>query len=245
MLIAAPNGQSLALRLSGAGWTVLGTDHPNAPNTQAAINPCSAWIAADLAEIGTSEVALESFKSTVQKNLPGIPLAGIVNNAAVQITGKFEELSIADWHNTIAVNLLAPMAISRSLLPELKGCQGAIVNIGSIHCQLTKPGFTAYATSKAGLAGLTRAMAVELGGSIRVNAVEPAAISTPMLEDGFRNAPDGARAMLDHYHPTGRIGTAKDVADAVLFLLDPANTFVNGCVLPLGGGIHSRLHDPT
>jgi NAD(P)-dependent dehydrogenase (short-subunit alcohol dehydrogenase family) len=118
------------------------------------------------------------------------------------------------------------------------------VHIGSIHSQLTKPGFTAYATSKAALAGLTRAMAVELGGTVRVNAIQPAAIATPMLEAGFADAPH-LKSQLDAFHPTGAIGSPADVARAVLFLLDPVNSFLNGCVLPLGGGIHSRLHDPV
>ena len=87
-------------------------------------------------------------------------------------------------------------------------------------------------------------MAVELGGTVRVNAIEPAAIATPLLEAGFADNPD-LKAKLDSYHPTSSIGTPADVARAVLFLLDPANTFINGCVLPLGGGIHSRLHDPA
>ena len=168
----------------------------------------------------------------------------VVHNAAVQRLGPFEQLRLPDWQHTLDVNLTAPVAISRALLPQLKRQRGSIVHIGSIHSQLTKPGFTAYATSKAALAGLTRAMAVELGGSVRVNAIEPAAIATPMLEAGFAKNPD-LRAQLDEFHPIGSIGSPDDVARTVLFLLDPANSFLNGCVLALGGGIHSRLHDPS
>ena len=87
-------------------------------------------------------------------------------------------------------------------------------------------------------------MAVELGGRIRVNAIEPAAISMPMLEDGFENNPN-LSTQLEEFYPTGSIGAPKDVANAVLVLLHPINSFLNGCVLPLGGGIHSRLHDPV
>ena len=151
---------------------------------------------------------------------------------------------LTDWYETISVNLMAPVAISRALLPILKTNSGSIVHIGSIHSQLTKPGFTAYATSKSALAGLTRAMAVELGASVRVNAIEPAAIATPMLEAGFLDTP-ALKAQLQAFHPTGAVGSTSDVARAVLFLLDPANSFLNGCVLPLGGGIHNRLHDPA
>lgn len=174
----------------------------------------------------------------------GLGPSAIVHNAALQRLGLFSQLSAFDWLDTLAVNLIAPVAISRALLPQLKSHRGSIVHIGSIHSHLTKPGFTAYATSKAALAGLTRAMAVELGGLVRVNAIEPAAIATPMLEAGFAATPD-LKAQLQAFHPTGSIGSPADVGRAVLFLLDPSNSFVNGCVLPLGGGIHCRLHDPA
>ena len=168
----------------------------------------------------------------------------IVHNAATQKLGNFEDLTTDDWTTTFEVNVLAPTLISRELLPLLKARQGSIVHIGSIHSQMTKPGFTAYATSKAAVAGLTRAMAVELGSLVRVNAIEPAAIETPMLKAGFEKTP-GLKAQLESFHPTGSIGQPQDVSRAVIYLLDPANKFLNGCVLALGGGIHNRLHDPV
>jgi NAD(P)-dependent dehydrogenase (short-subunit alcohol dehydrogenase family) len=180
----------------------------------------------------------------VEASTAKAPLHAVVHNAAWQQLGEFSHLTHEDWQRTLTVNLLAPVAISRILLPQLVAQRGSIVHIGSIHSHLTKPGFTAYATSKAALAGLTRAMAVELGTRVRVNAIEPAAVTTPMLEAGFAQAPE-LKARLEAFHPTGAIGTPADVARAVLFLLDPVNIFLNGCVLPLGGGIHSRLHDPA
>ena len=169
---------------------------------------------------------------------------GIVHNAALQRIGKFAQLKNTDWQATFNVNVIAPAVISRLFLSDLQKNGGSIVHIGSIHSQLTKPGFTAYATSKAALAGLTRAMAVELGNSVRVNAIEPAAIATPMLEAGFAESP-ALKAQLEDFHPTGTIGSPADVANAVVFLLNNTNCFLNGCVLSLGGGIHSRLHDPV
>jgi NAD(P)-dependent dehydrogenase (short-subunit alcohol dehydrogenase family) len=237
-------GAGLVEALAEAGWSVLGSDHPSTPPSNHVRQRCQAWIPADLASLSQNADALEAFRAAVITATDGADVMSIVHNAALQRLGSFEQLSASDWHETMAVNLLAPVAISRALLPELKRQHGSIVHIGSIHSQLTKPGFTAYATSKAALAGLTRAMAVELGGSVRVNAIEPAAIATPMLEAGFAGAPE-LKAQLEAFHPTGAIGCPADVARAVLFLLDPANRFLNGCVLPLGGGIHSRLHDPA
>jgi NAD(P)-dependent dehydrogenase (short-subunit alcohol dehydrogenase family) len=234
-------GAGLVVALAEAGWAVLGSDHPATPP---ATSICQRWIPADLAALTHDTGLLEAFRAAVLSATEDAGVMAIVHNAALQRLGSFEQLSASDWHETMAVNLLAPVVISRALLPELKRHRGSIVHIGSIHSELTKPGFTAYATSKAALAGLTRAMAVELGGSVRVNAIEPAAIATPMLEAGFADAPE-LKAQLEAFHPTGAIGIPADVARAVLFLLDPANRFLNGCVLPLGGGIHSRLHDPA
>jgi NAD(P)-dependent dehydrogenase (short-subunit alcohol dehydrogenase family) len=237
-------GAHLIDALVAAGWEVLGTDNSTVTPATSTLQSCQAWIAADLAALSQDPNALDIFTTSVLSATQGCGIMAVVHNAALQRLGAFEELSTADWHETIAVNLLAPIAISRALLPQLQRMRGSIIHIGSIHSQLTKPGFTAYATSKAALAGLTRAMAVELGGSVRVNAIEPAAIATPMLDAGFADYPD-LKAQLEAFHPTGAIGSPADVARAVLFLLDPANNFLNGCVLPLGGGIHCRLHDPA
>jgi NAD(P)-dependent dehydrogenase (short-subunit alcohol dehydrogenase family) len=79
---------------------------------------------------------------------------------------------------------------------------------------------------------------------VRVNAIEPAAIRTPMLEAGFAENPEQL-AQLEAFHPSGSIGSPLDVAKAVSYLIDPSHTFLNGCVLQLGGGIHNRLHDPV
>ncbi|MEB3318511.1 MAG: SDR family oxidoreductase [Cyanobacteriota bacterium] len=238
-------GQALVAPLQAWGWRVIAVDQREASANGQPRQEAEEWIVQDLAQLSTDAQALRAFITQVMgATTPEAPLQAIVHNAAVQHLGSFEKLSQFDWSHTMAVNLLAPVAISRALLPQLLHQNGSIVHIGSIHSQLTKPGFTAYATSKAALAGLTRAMAVELGGSVRVNAIEPAAIATPMLEAGFADAPE-LKAQLEAFHPTGAIGSPGDVARAVLFLLDPANRFLNGCLLPLGGGIHSRLHDPA
>jgi NAD(P)-dependent dehydrogenase (short-subunit alcohol dehydrogenase family) len=234
-------GSGLVEALTAAGWAVVGSDHPGVQPPTALRQRCLAWISADLVALSQGGTALEDFRCAVLDATESCPSLSLVHNAAVQ---RFEQLSTADWYETMATNLLAPVAINRVLLPNLQHHQGSIVHIGSIHSQLTKPGFTAYATSKAALAGLTRAMAVELGGTVRINAIEPAAIATPMLEAGFAQSPE-LKARLESFHPSRSIGTPADVARSVLFLLDPANTFANGCVLPLGGGIHSRLHDPA
>lgn len=237
-------GLGLIEALSAAGWSVLATDKPDKCPPKHIANRCHAWLPADLAAFGHDSGQLKVMKSSILSLTEGVGPVAIVHNAALQRIGLFSQLTAPDWHETMAVNLIAPVLISRALLPQLRKHRGSIVHIGSIHSYLTKPGFTAYATSKAALAGLTRSMAVELGGSVRVNAIEPAAITTPMLEAGFIDTPE-LKDQLGAFHPTGSIGSPADVARAVLFLLDPLNTFINGCVLPLDGGIRSRLYDPA
>ena len=236
-------GKGLVEELAKADWAVLGSDHPKVEPEQCIRDQCLDWIPADLSVLSQEPRHLETFVGSVCSATGERELSAIIHNAALQRLGNFNQLSATDWNETIAVNLLAPVVISKAFIAQLQRQKGSIIHIGSIHSQLTKPGFTAYATSKAALAGLTRAMAVELGGTIRVNAIEPAAIATPMLDAGFAGNPE-LRAELESFHPTNSIGCPVDVAKAVQFLLDPLCCFLNGCVLPLGGGIHSRLHDP-
>lgn len=170
-------------------------------------------------------------------------MCGLINNAAVQILGGVESLTAADWHETLDTNLVAPFVLAQLFLPDLEVSRGAIVNVSSIHEKLTKPGFVAYATSKAALSGLTRAMAVDLGPRVRVNAICPAAIHTPMLEAGFADQPERFAA-LQKSHPSGRIGLPEEVASIARYLVSDAPEFLTGSCLGLDGAIAGRLHDP-
>ena len=142
------------------------------------------------------------------------------------------------------INLFAPVEINKICLSNLSQNNGSIVHVGSIHSNLTKPFFSLYATTKAAIKGLTKSMAVEIGSKVRVNCIEPAAISTKMLEQGFENDLY-LKDRLNSYHPTGSIGYPSDVAMSILYLIDAENSFLNGCIINLDGGISSRLHDPN
>ena len=166
----------------------------------------------------------------------------LINNAATQILAPLEKLTFQNWEKTININLNSVFILIKALLPMLAKVKGNVVNIASIHATLTKSNFSAYATSKAGLIGLTNSLAVELGSRVRINVVCPAAIQTPMLDKGFANGAEDAKK-LKNFHPTDSIGTVKDVVRAVLFLSDDKNSFVNGTVMNLDGGIAGVLHD--
>ena len=236
-------GYGITRVLYESGYNVIGTDHPDKIPKKDLLDFCSDWIPQDLEKLCENEANAKEFCDSVLFKSNNSPLVGIVNNAAIQILNKFSKLALKDWKSSFEINIIAPILLSKNLLNELEKNSGSIVNIGSIHSCLTKSNFIAYSTSKAALSGLTRSMAVELGNKVRINGIDPAAISTPMLDMGFLNNNE-LKLKLDSYHPTGSIGHPKDVANAVKFLLDSSNSFLNGCILDLSGGIKSRLHDP-
>ena len=169
----------------------------------------------------------------------------LVNNAAVQVVGSAESLTLTDWEESLAVNVLAPFFLSQALFEKLQKYSGRVINIGSVHASLSKPGFAAYATTKGALTTLTKSLAVEWAPSgIAVNGISPAAIDTPMLREGFLGDASGLEK-LSEYHPARKIATPQDVALLVQFLADFDSTFLTGSILDLSGGISSVLHDPT
>jgi NAD(P)-dependent dehydrogenase (short-subunit alcohol dehydrogenase family) len=231
-------GRALVHAFSAAGYRVLATDREARP----ADLDCALYVQADLAAIAADESDAQKVFVPLREALQGDGLHALINNAAVQILGGTETLTRADWHTTLDVNLVAPFIWTQGFLAELQAVHGCVVNISSIHARLTKRNFVAYATSKAALSGMTRAMAVDLGGRVRVNAIEPAAIATEMLKAGFEGQPEQFAA-LEGCHPAGRIGLPSDVARAALYLCDAAGSFMHGACVTLDGGIGDRLFD--
>ncbi|MCR9249735.1 MAG: SDR family oxidoreductase [bacterium] len=217
-------------------YRVIGLDlqaTENIPNTDVCI-------ALDLNRYTIDNNYREEQNAKLAENCDG--LVALVNNAAVQILGGSNEIQISDWSETLSVNLTAPMLLSQWALPNLIKNEGSIINISSIHQNLTKPRFVSYATSKSALVGLTKAMAVDLSGKVRVNCISPAAIETDMLRAGFENNEE-ALLSLKKLHPVQRIGYPEEVARLALFLASEEAKFINGANLQLDGGISSVLHD--
>lgn len=233
-------GRALVRSYSEAGHAVIAVDRVERPSEL----DCAHYVACDLQRtVADSTYANEVF-AQLRATFTGRPLDVLVNNAAVQMLGPVGSLGRDDWHATLDVNLLAPFFWSQAFLPELEAASGCVVNISSIHAHLTKPGFVAYATSKAALSGMTRAMAVDLGERVRVNAIEPAAISTEMLRLGFAGR-DQAYAALETCHPQGRVGSPEEVAALAVAISHGGLRFVHGACLAIDGGIAGRLHDPV
>lgn len=233
-------GAALVERFAAAGWSVIGVDK----SESAAGSPAKHIIKADIAAFCDDEAKLKAFAADVRASLGAAPLAALVNNAAVQILGGVGVLTHQDFMETMRVNAIAPFMLVKAFLADLEAAKGAVVNIGSVHAEATKPGFAAYATSKAALHGLTRALAVDLGPKVRVNTLAPAATATKMLRAGFAgNA--AAFAALEDVHPMKRIAEPAEVARMALFLASDEASFLTGATLYADGGILSRLHDPA
>ena len=232
-------GQALCVAFLDAGWRVIASDQAKSVESFVDVD-----ILMDLKRLCRDSAYQDEVITSLRLKMQDGGLHVLINNAAVQITAPVERLSTDDWCATLDVNLVAPFLLVKALLPELQKNKGSVINIASIHAQLTKPHFTAYATSKAAMVGMTRSLAVELGNRVRINAICPAAISTPMLEAGFEGNPQGLE-QLAGYHPSGCVGSPEDVAEAALYLAEADGTFLNGAIIGLDGGIASRLHDPA
>jgi 3-oxoacyl-[acyl-carrier protein] reductase len=158
----------------------------------------------------------------------------LVNCAGIFELAEFTEISVEHWRRILDVNLTGPMLASQRAVRAMAGRGGAIVNISSIAAVQGAAGSAAYCASKGGLEALTRAMAVELAPlGVRVNAVAPHAIDTPMTS-GLHGTELGALALARI--PAGRFGAADEVAEAALFLAGPRASFITGATLAVNGG---------
>ena len=160
----------------------------------------------------------------------------LVNNASSFYATPLGTIAPGQWEDLIGTNLRAPLFLAQAAAAHLRAARGAIVNVVDIHAERPLPDFVVYSVAKAGLAGLTRSLAIELGPDVRVNGVAPGAILWP---EGGQHFSPSERARITEQTPLERIGTPEDVAGAVKYLLFDA-PFVTGEILAVDGG--RRLH---
>ncbi len=232
-------GAAIAARFQAAGYRTCGIDRAQSPPGSAV----DMYIQADLHAFVNDEQARDDTLTRIRNWLAGQPLRTLINNAAYQYVSRVHPIAVAELQRSYDVNVLAPYLLVSNLAAELERGGGSVVNVGSIHARLTKPGFLAYATTKAALAALTRGLALDFEDRFRVNCVEPASVSTPMLQDGFRAAPGKLQELRDH-HPQRRIASPAEVAELVFQINSNELRFLHGSCIDMSGGIGARLHDP-
>ncbi len=175
----------------------------------------------------------------IRSRLAGGRLDALVNNAAISPKGKDgARLGAMDtpfdlWRQVFSVNFFAPVALARGLVDELSKAQGCVVNVTSIAGSRVHPfAGSAYATSKAALAALTREMSHDFGPrGIRVNAIAPGEIDTAILSPGTEK-------IVEEQIPMRRLGTPDEVADVIHFLCEKGSSYVSGAEIQINGGQH-------
>jgi NAD(P)-dependent dehydrogenase (short-subunit alcohol dehydrogenase family) len=234
-------GKALVTEFVDSGYRVIATDIST--STEIAHDNVI-FLQIDLQQFVLSEEYAKQFAQNVADITTNVGISALVNNAAVQILDRCENLSRQQWQNSFNVNLSAPFFMVQTFLPELTRNKGSVVNISSIHATQTKKEFVAYATTKAGLSALTRNLAIDLGVKVRVNAIEPAAVATDMLKAGFAGKGEQYK-QLEAFHPLARIAAPKEVAELAVFLCSEKARFVHGACISASGGIQGSLSDPS
>jgi len=203
----------------------------------------------NLAAVSKSLGALCSYKVFDLDNLKAIPqlvndvvkefgpIDILVNNAGVNQKKPFTEVTDEEFQHVILTNLTSVFVLSREvakfMLQQKSGC---VINISSMAAQYGIPYVIAYTAAKAGIEGITKAMAVELSpGGIRVNCVAPGFIATNMSAKALDTDPERKQKVLSRT-PMGKLGQPEDIAEAIYYLASDAAKYVTGVVLPVDGG---------
>jgi meso-butanediol dehydrogenase/(S,S)-butanediol dehydrogenase/diacetyl reductase len=173
----------------------------------------------------------------------------LVNNAGIMFERTVSEIQLDEWDLMMAVNLRAPLFLAQAVLPSMRERGGgSIINIGSIEGLGANPNHAAYCASKAGVHGMTRAMAVDLGPhDVRCNAIAPGWIASELSEKYLESRSDAAAARdaLNRLHPVGRVGRPTDVGDLAVYLASDRSSFLTGEIVVLDGGRTAKLPLPS
>jgi len=168
-------------------------------------------------------------------------ISGLINNAAIQIDKPVTELTLDEWNRVIGTNLTGTFLCSKHTAPFLKKSKGNIINISSTRAFQSEPNTEAYSASKGGILALTHTLAISLGPEIRVNCISPGWIDVSRIKKKSK-ANQIELSEADHIqHPAGRVGKPEDIANMVLFLLNPENDFITGQNFIIDGGMTKKM----
>lgn len=240
-------GKAIATRLGNSGAAVVISARRKGPLDELESEMAGAGlnVSTVAADVSKSEGAKRMIDAAVE-HYGGVDI--LVNSQGIQRYGTVEETDEALWDEVLTVNLKSMYLTSRFAIPEIrKRGGGAIVNISSIQGLATQTNVAAYSTSKAGIIGLTRTIAVDYAvEKIRANVVLPASIDTPMLRDAANlwkgdATEDSVIQDWGAMHPIGRVGQAEDVSELVGFLVSDRASFITGAEFKVDGGTMAAL----
>jgi pteridine reductase len=224
-------GAAIARRLHAAGANIVlhyrGAE-AEAASLEAELNALRAASAVKLKADLMAPIAPRALVSASLERFGRLDV--LVNNASTFYPTALGSIEAGHWEELIGSNLRAPLFLAQEAAPQLKKNGGAIVNVADIHAERPLKGYLVYSVAKAGLAALTRALALELAPEVRVNAVAPGAIAWP--EDGQFEPLERARILAST--PLARLGSPEEIARAVHFLASAP--FITGQVLAVDGG---------
>lgn len=232
-------GLATAFRLRDSGFEVYAVDK----NTPGASHERMTFINCDVADEGS----VNSLITTLAGQIDSLDV--LVNNAAIQIAKPLVKISMQEWDEQMSVNAGSVFLMTRAAHRLLRKPGGSIVNVSTVHTKATSKSMASYAATKGAMDAMTRALALELSADgIRVNAVLPGAVDTPMLRKSMeRGGLEGGGveeklAVLASKTPLKRVARPEEIAEAILFLADESrSSFITGASLVIDGGVLARL----
>jgi NAD(P)-dependent dehydrogenase (short-subunit alcohol dehydrogenase family) len=231
-------GKVTAIQLLKNNYSVSVFDSDEEAMDEFKVETKSEHIAFFKTDVAVEKSVSNSIAASVQKfgNI-----AGLVNNAAIQTDKPITDLTLDEWNRVIGVNLTGAFLCTKHAAPFLKKSKGSIINISSTRAIQSEPNTEAYSASKGGILALSHALAISLGHEIRVNCISPGWIDV----SGIKKKSKANQIELtdaDHLqHPAGRVGKPEDIANMILFLLNPENGFITGQNFVVDGGITKKM----
>ena len=224
-------GEATCRALAGAGAAVIiaDVDQPRAEALAAEL-PGATVLSLDI----TNEAAVQQAFGALPK------LDILVNNAGIGLVGNIEETELADFERLFRVNVTGTFLVTQAAMPKLLDARGCIVNIGSVAGLVGVKRRFAYCATKGAVVALTRQLAVDYAGRIRVNCICPGTVETPFvegyLEKFHKHEKDKVRAELHARQPVGRMGRPDEIANLALYLCSSEAEFVTGSAVAIDGG---------